>query len=234
MMHDSAGVTVSAAEASRLDSESTQRLLAARKLALIVDLDQTIIHATVDPTVAEWQRDRSNANFEALRDVGRFLLGTDGKAVLDHDLPPALREGMARDAEQLESHAAAAATHGGCWYYVKPRPGTAAFLRSLSQRYELHVYTMGTRSYADCVCRLLDPDGSLFGARILSRDENGSLVQKSLRRLFPMDTSMVVIIDDRADVWRWSPNLVKVNPCECAAEDGSRDGRRRGRGGRGK
>jgi len=25
---------------------------------------------------------------------------------------------------------------------------------------------------------------------------------------------MVVIIDDRADVWEWSPNLIKVVPCE--------------------
>jgi RNA polymerase II subunit A-like phosphatase len=24
---------------------------------------------------------------------------------------------------------------------------------------------------------------------------------------------MVVIIDDRADVWEWSPNLIKVIPC---------------------
>lgn len=40
------------------------------------------------------------------------------------------------------------------------------------------------------------------------------LTQKSLRRLFPCDTSMVVIIDDRADVWEWSPNLLKVIPCQ--------------------
>jgi RNA polymerase II subunit A-like phosphatase len=39
------------------------------------------------------------------------------------------------------------------------------------------------------------------------------LTQKSLQRLFPCDTSMVVIIDDRADVWEWSPNLIKVIPC---------------------
>lgn len=39
------------------------------------------------------------------------------------------------------------------------------------------------------------------------------LTQKSLQRLFPCDQSMVVIIDDRADVWEWSPNLVKVIPC---------------------
>lgn len=41
------------------------------------------------------------------------------------------------------------------------------------------------------------------------------LTQKSLQRLFPCDTSMVVIIDDRADVWEWSPNLIKVVPCMC-------------------
>lgn len=89
---------------------------------------------------------------------------------------------------------------------------------------------MGTRAYAEQVCAAIDPAGKTFGGRILSRDESGSewtvshlpdvrlyfsgLTQKSLQRLFPCDTSMVVIIDDRADVWEWSPNLIKVIPCE--------------------
>lgn len=38
----------------------------------------------------------------------------------------------------------------------------------------MHVYTMGTRAYAEKVCAAIDPDGSLFGGRILSRDESGS------------------------------------------------------------
>lgn len=38
----------------------------------------------------------------------------------------------------------------------------------------MHVYTMGTRSYADAICRAVDPDGKIFGGRILSRDESGS------------------------------------------------------------
>ena len=99
----------------------------------------------------------------------------------------------------------------------------------------MHIYTMGTRAYAEQVCAAIDPDASLFGGRILSRDESGSvfctsptlytsnidsfvlgLTQKSLQRLFPCDTSMVVIIDDRADVWEWSPNLIKVIPCKFA------------------
>lgn len=43
------------------------------------------------------------------------------------------------------------------------------------------------------------------------------MTQKSLTRLFPVDTSMVVIIDDRGDVWEYSPNLVSVVPCQFTA-----------------
>ncbi|WFD31323.1 protein-serine/threonine phosphatase [Malassezia sp. CBS 17886] len=186
-LHSSASVKVSKDEALRIDRETTDRLLSQQKLALIVDLDQTIIHVTVDPTVGEWARDKTNPNWSELQDIVAFQLGMDGHSVskpperLDLDNP----HGFAREGDEH-----------GCWYYVKPRPGLQPFLAALAQKFELHVYTMGTRSYADCICRIVDPDGRLFGARILSRDENESLVQKSLSRLFPMNTSMVVIIDD--------------------------------------
>ncbi|TKY90808.1 hypothetical protein EX895_000806 [Sporisorium graminicola] len=203
VMHSSAAVKVSAEEAQRLDSESTNHLLSQRKLALIVDLDQTVIHATVDPTVGEWMRDESNPNYEALKSVGRFRLGIDGEEIKDED-----------DESAPKDSAAALRASRACWYYVKPRPGVPKVLKQLSEKYQLHVYTMGTRSYANCVCKLIDPDASIFGNRILSRDENGSLVRKSLSRLFPVDHSMVVIIDDREDVWSRSPNLLPVLPYE--------------------
>jgi RNA polymerase II subunit A-like phosphatase len=44
----------------------------------------------------------------------------------------------------------------------------------MSEIYEMHVYTMGTRSYADAICDVIDPDGHIFGGRVLSRDESGS------------------------------------------------------------
>ncbi|KAL7413349.1 HAD-like domain-containing protein [Mrakia frigida] len=209
MSHDTTSVLVSLEEASRLDNISTSHLLSTRRLSLIVDLDQTIIHATVDPTVGEWMDEcgllptseskgkgkdsnkkggkgrRRNPNEEALRDVGRFKLGLSAGRVEDD-----------------------------CWYYIKPRPGLPAFLKELSKLYEMHVYTMGTRAYAEKVCEVIDPKGEFFGRRILSRDESGSLTAKSIARLFPVDTSMVVIIDDRSDVWEGSRNLVKVVPCE--------------------
>ena len=182
MVHDNISLTVSQDEATKVEEEAKRRLLASKKLSLVVDLDQTIIHATVDPTVAEWQKDTDNPNHEAVKDVRAFQLVDDG---------PGAR---------------------GCWYYIKLRPGLKNFLENVSKLYELHIYTMGTRAYAQHIANIIDPDRKIFGDRILSRDESGSLVAKNLQRLFPVDTKMVVIIDDRGDVWKWNENLVKVTP----------------------
>lgn len=55
-----------------------------------------------------------------------------------------------------------------------PRPGWKDFLRETASKYEMHVYTMGTRAYAEQVCAAIDPDSKIFGGRLLSRDESGS------------------------------------------------------------
>lgn len=60
-----------------------------------------------------------------------------------------------------------------CFTYMR-RPGWQEFLASTAKKYEMHVYTMGTRAYAEEVCAAIDPDRSIFGGRILSRDESGS------------------------------------------------------------
>lgn len=148
----------------------------------MVDLDQTIIHAAVDPTIAEWQKDKDNPNHDAVKDVCAFQLIDDG---------PGMR---------------------GCWYYIKLRPGLKDFLEKVSHIYEMHIYTMGTRQYAEKIADIVDPGRHYFADRILSRDESGSMTNKNLERLFPIDTKMVVIIDDRGDVWKWNANLVRVVP----------------------
>lgn len=180
-VHGHTQLLVSQQEAGKADDEAKRRLLDTRKLSLVVDLDQTIIQATVDPTVAEWQKDPSNPNYDAVKDVRAFQLVDDA---------PGVR---------------------GCWYYIKLRPGLEIFLEELSKKYEMHIYTMGTRAYAENISKLVDPDRKYFGDRILSRDESGSMTAKNLKRLFPVDSKMVVIIDDRGDVWNWSPNLIKVS-----------------------
>ncbi|TFB02915.1 RNA polymerase II subunit A C-terminal domain phosphatase [Trichoderma ghanense] len=185
MVHDQTGLMVSQNVAKRAEHDTQKRLLRQRKLSLVVDLDQTIIHACIEPTIGEWQRDPTNPNHEAVKDVKSFQLNDDGP------------RGLA----------------SGCTYYIKLRPGLKEFLEAVSAKYELHVYTMGTRAYALNIARIVDPDKKLFGNRVISRDENGSITAKSLQRLFPVSTDMVVIIDDRADVWPMNrPNLIKVAP----------------------
>nr|POE93651.1 rna polymerase ii subunit a c-terminal domain phosphatase [Quercus suber] len=185
--HGSLNLLVSQSEAGRLSEESKRRLLDSRKLSLVVDLDMTVIQACNDPTIGDWQQDPTSPNHEALKDVRKFKL-------LDKN----------PNNGRVEWN----------WYYIKLRPQLEKFLATVSQYYELHIYTMATRTYAENIANIIDPDHKYFADRILSRDENGSMSSKNLGRLFPVDTKMVVIIDDRGDVWSWSPNLLKVKPYE--------------------
>ena len=182
MAHDSMAVKVSREEATRTEEESMVRLLNSRRLVLVVDLDLTVIHAAIDPTIGEWMADPENPNNAVLQDVRTFQLADDGPF------------------------------GQSCTYYIKLRPGLKHFLEKMAKHFEMHIYTMGTRSYAESVSKIIDPERQLFGDRILSRSESGSLTAKNLKRLFPVDDRMVLVIDDRADVWNWIPNLIKVIP----------------------
>lgn len=173
LTHDARGITLSANEAERIEKETKERLLKQKKLSLILDLDQTLIHATVDIKIRKILDDSKSK----VEDICTFCL----------------------PCSPME-------------YHIKLRPGTREFLREMDKKYEMHIYTMGTRSYAIEIAKILDPDQSLFKERILSRDESGSFSVKSIKRLFPCDQSMVVVVDDRSDIWGWSPNLIHVNP----------------------
>lgn len=192
MSHDNTGLRISLDEATKIEHTTTERLAGERKLILVVDLDQTVIHATVDPTVGEWQRDTLNPNYPYVKDVRSFSLEEEAL------VPP--------------GWVGARPAPTKCWYYVKLRPGLREFLLRVASLYELHVYTMATRNYALAIAHIIDPTGEYFGDRILSRDESGLLTHKNLKRLFPVDQLMVVIIDDRGDVWQWEANLLKVVP----------------------
>jgi RNA polymerase II subunit A-like phosphatase len=74
LTHDSKGVMISHKEAQRIESLTTERLLKQKKLSLLLDLDQTVVHATVDSTVKEWLENPNNPNFPALDEVHQFSL----------------------------------------------------------------------------------------------------------------------------------------------------------------
>ncbi|KAK3086847.1 hypothetical protein FSP39_024385 [Pinctada imbricata] len=169
MVHNIPELIISKEQALELGKADEENLLKNRKLVLLVDLDQTLIHTTND------------------------------------DIPPKLK-----DVYHFQIR------HGNTtpWFHTKLRPGTQAFLEKVSKLYELHICTFGSRMYAHIIANFLDPDGKYFSHRILSRDEcfNQNSKTANLKALFPCGDSMVCIIDDREDVWNFSPNLIHVKP----------------------
>ncbi|XP_045880443.1 RNA polymerase II subunit A C-terminal domain phosphatase isoform X1 [Meles meles] len=166
MVHSVPELMVSSEQAAKLAKEDQERLHRNRKLVLMVDLDQTLIHTTE-------QHCQQMSN----KGIFHFQLGR-GEPML----------------------------------HTRVRPHCREFLEKIARLYELHVFTFGSRLYAHTIAGFLDPEKKLFSHRILSRDECIDPFSKTgnLRNLFPCGDSMVCIIDDREDVWKFAPNLITV------------------------
>ncbi|RLM57821.1 hypothetical protein C2845_PM18G08020 [Panicum miliaceum] len=96
--------------------------------------------------------------------------------------------------------------HMNMW--TKLRPGIWNFLEKASKLFELHLYTMGNKLYATEMAKVLDPTGTLFAGRVISRGDDGDPFDsddrvpksKDLDGVLGME-SAVVIIDDSVRVW---------------------------------
>ncbi|KAI8641310.1 HAD-like domain-containing protein [Parasitella parasitica] len=97
-------------------------------------------------------------------------------------------------------------------FSFKLRPGLHRFLTQLSSMYEFHVYTMGNKAYAEAFLDRIDPHRTLFKGRVLTRDGNGCILKKKLSRLYPTNQTQVLVLDDCANVWDNSPNLIQIKP----------------------
>ncbi|KAG1370200.1 RNA polymerase II C-terminal domain phosphatase-like 3 [Cocos nucifera] len=106
--------------------------------------------------------------------------------------------------------------HMGMW--TKLRPGIWNFLEKASKLYEMHLYTMGNKLYATEMAKVLDPTGTLFAGRVISRGDDGDPFDgdervpksKDLDGVLGME-SAVVIIDDSVRVWPHNKlNLIVV------------------------
>lgn len=102
---------------------------------------------------------------------------------------------------------------------MKKRPFLDKFLEEAAKLFRIHIYTAGTRRYAEAVVKVLDPKGVIIGNRIVSRTEGAALsrpdaLTKSLNNIFFDEASMAVILDDREDVWKGLQNeqLLLVRP----------------------
>lgn len=148
---------------------------------------------------ADEQRLLANQKLVLLVDLDQTLIHTT-----NDNIPPNLK-----DVYHFRLHGSLSP-----WHHTRLRPGTKEFLKEMSQYYELHICTFGSRMYAHKIAEFLDPDGQYFSHRILSRDECVSANSKTanLKALFPCGDEMVCIIDDREDVWNFASNLIHVKP----------------------
>ena len=204
IVNTSGGVEISLSESSakRFEGEVERRLQKEKKLAIAIDLDHTLINC-------------------------EFIKG-EGVCLID-DL---IQSGRVGPLPGVPDH------------YIALRPNVREFLVNLSNMYELYIYTHGRRHYAEAIRALLDPKGTLFADRVISRSDvsegdeienrdssRTKLFHKTFKRVrsatlltlllslylrttqvLPCNDSMIVALDDKWDVWKYLPNVVRVRP----------------------
>ncbi|XP_050376871.1 RNA polymerase II C-terminal domain phosphatase-like 4 [Argentina anserina] len=83
---------------------------------------------------------------------------------------------------------------------TKLRPFVGEFLEEAAEMFEMSVYTMGDRPYAQQMVKLLDPRGVFFGDRVVSRDDSTKKFEKNLDLVCAKE-SAVLVLDDTQGVW---------------------------------
>ncbi|SOV14764.1 NLI interacting factor-like phosphatase, putative [Plasmodium sp. gorilla clade G2] len=94
--------------------------------------------------------------------------------------------------------------------YYKLRPGVIEFLRTMSEKYEIYLYTMGTLEHAKSCLFLLDPLRKFFGNRVFSRKDCLNSL-KHLNKILPTYRSVSICIDDSDYIWKENSSCIKVH-----------------------
>ncbi|GMN49352.1 hypothetical protein TIFTF001_018513 [Ficus carica] len=141
-------------------------------------------------------------------DLDHTLLNSAKFVEVDPVHDEILRKKEEQDREKSQRHLFRF-PHMGMW--TKLRPGA-------SRLFELHLYTMGNKLYATEMAKVLDPKGTLFAGRVISRGDDSDPFDsddrvpksKDLEGVLGMESS-VVIIDDSVRVWPHNKlNLIVV------------------------
>ncbi|XP_002989717.2 RNA polymerase II C-terminal domain phosphatase-like 4 [Selaginella moellendorffii] len=98
--------------------------------------------------------------------------------------------------------------------WTKIRPFALEFLAQASKLFDLYVYTMGTRIYAEAMLKLLDPTGVLFKG-LVSRNDNDLTDHRDRKDLDTVlgQESSVLIVDDLPEAWpeEQHKNLIQID-----------------------
>ena len=189
-----------------------------RKLSLVLDLDQTLVHAV---KLGELMSDlllpgRMHSEAETFlvsnffnNDNPKFIEAFTSRIQFSNSSLMSPMKNMNSEPRQL-----VVTWLEGEMYLIKLRPGLRQFLKELSEHYELHIYTKANRNYLNFLINELDPLGKMFASAV-ARDDSPDLDTdlKILDRVCCRDMKEVIIFDDRLDVWNETPgNVIRAQP----------------------
>ncbi|KAI5192885.1 RNA polymerase II subunit A C-terminal domain phosphatase [Nematocida minor] len=192
LLHNNTNVQLNKTEAERVNEEMYDSTTKNKRLVLLLDLDQTVIHTSVSSRFGGYYRKMKEC------------------VLLEERIGSRLEKDALRKIEAIKS--VNEIKIDGYSYFVKKRDNLQRFLEEVSKYFEIHIYTMGNKAYASAIVKILDETGKIFGNRIVTRDDNFGCFDKDIKRLFPTNSKHVVILDDRPDVWGFVDNLYPIRP----------------------
>lgn len=220
LLHNTDSLQTTKEQAKKISKIRKKELDKEKKLILIIDLDQTVIHAAVNPLIETLfasgtlfeQPIASDLHFSCTDHDDKMPLFVATELIYE-DIEAKRRKYNSDEfnKDKMQEKLIQTFYLSGVKYYIKVRPYTNNLLEYCKDYYEMHVYTMGNRVYAEMITKIIDPNKIFFDNRIISRDENLNDLQKNLNRL-SMEHRNIVILDDRADVWKFCDNLINVKP----------------------
>jgi RNA polymerase II subunit A-like phosphatase len=99
-------------------------------------------------------------------------------------------------------------------YFTKIRPNLNKFLTNMSEKFDLHIMTMGTKPYVNSMLKLIDPKRRFFGNRVTTAEDIrcGQNKLDKAKEVYANCDNMVCVIDDRVDVWDNNDRVINVKP----------------------
>lgn len=99
-------------------------------------------------------------------------------------------------------------------YFTKIRPNLNKFLTNMSEKFDLHIMTMGTKPYVNSMLKLIDPKRTFFGNRVTTAEDisRGQNKLDKTKKMYANCDNIVCVIDDRLDVWDDNDRVINVKP----------------------
>ena len=140
--------------------ETREQHLQQRRLYLVLDLDETLVHS-LRQTVRPLHGPGSRPPQQRQQQAGNGETGGDDEAGAEGEEEAEEAEG-AQGPLPEGAEAQVTLTVQNVQFEMQLRPGVLDFLAEMSELFCVHLYTMGSREYVHQALHHLDPDHSIF------------------------------------------------------------------------